>query len=85
MADPEAPPPEHNATLAHVLAVQGVLRATLEALILAGQVDRGRVADLLARRAREMRGTTDAADWHRAAETLDLWAAEVRKLGNFAK
>jgi hypothetical protein len=86
MAAPEAPsPPEHGATLAHVLAVQGALRATWEALIMAGTLDRTAVAGLLERRAREMRGMTAAADWRRAAETLDLWAAEVRKLSNFAK
>ncbi len=43
------------ATLAHVLAVQGVLRTTLEALIAAGAVDRAAVAALLERRAREVR------------------------------
>lgn len=40
---------EKPATLAHVLAVQGALRATLEALIEAGVVARTGVAALLER------------------------------------
>lgn len=86
MAEPEfPPPPEHGATLAHVLAVQGALRATLEALILAGTLDRAAAAELMADRAREMRRMTDDPDWRRAADTLDVWAVEVGRLGNFAK
>lgn len=77
--------PERHATLAHVLAVQGALRATLEALIRAGGLDRADAAALLERRAREMRGMTSAAEWHRAADTLEVWAREVREQGSFAK
>ena len=76
---------EKPATLAHVLAVQGALRATLEALILAGALDRAAAADLIARRADEMRRMTDDADWRRAADTLEVWAREVREQGSFAK
>jgi hypothetical protein len=82
-----APPPDPGtpATLAHVLAVQGVSRATLVAMIQAGLLTRSRVADLLAERAFEMRSMTDDPAWHRAAATLDTWADEIRHLGNFGK
>jgi hypothetical protein len=76
---------EKPATLAHVLAVQGALRATLEALIEAGVVARTDVAALLERRAREMRQMTDDAAWRRAADTIEVWAREVREQGSFAK
>jgi hypothetical protein len=76
---------EKPATLAHVLAVQGALRATLEALIEAGVVARTGVAALLERRAREMRQMTDDEAWRRAADTIEVWAREVRERGSFAK
>jgi hypothetical protein len=76
---------EKPATLAHVLAVQGALRATLEALIGADVVARGDVAILLERRAGAMREMSSAEDRHRAADTLEVWAREVRERGDFAK
>ena len=82
---PQPPDPGRPATLAHALAVQGVLRSLLVALLEAGVVTRSQVTKILMARAAEMRAMTADPSWLRAAQTVEGWAREVEKLGNFAK